>query len=250
MKNLTDYFLSKLFPDMKQIMYTPKTKYLTNNIRFKNVLIYGKPGSGKTELVRAIDERAVLKYGKENVNASVSYNGDLDLLIEYGLDDKPVQILFADNVTLVKPKKEALQNFFKIRHYYRMLTGRSNGLILSFLAAHRFHGVNISLRTDLDFLIVRNSPTNPWDNNIIKRFIGNLGIHIMEIIEEERETRRDLYKFSMFYSKTKTGLLELPLAKENYLKVLDVYSIPSTVIPVKVGRDNVKVSPASVGLRL
>jgi len=239
MKNLTDYFLGKLFPDLEQILYTPETSYPTNNIIHRNVVIYGKPGSGKTEAVRACVEKAVEKYGREKVNSSLARNGELGLLLESGMDDKPVQILFADNVTLVKPKKVDIQNFFKIRHYYRMLTGSNNALLVTFLAAHRFHGMDISLRTDFDLLLARSSPTNPWDNNIIKRFIGDEGISLMEVLEEERETRRKLYRFSMFYSKRKKGLLELPLARKNYLQELDEYHLPEAVLKSSLFEGNV-----------
>jgi len=224
LRNNTDYFLSKLFPDMSLIKYTPETEYETNNVIYKNVILYGKQFSGKTETVRAIVEKAIEKYGMENVNACVVQSGELELLIELGLNKKPIQLLFCDNLTLVKPPKQVIQNFFKIRHYYRMLTGNNNGLIITFLAAHRFHGIHIALRTDFDFLIARNSPTNPWDYNIMKRFIGEEGISIMEVLEEERFTKRDLFRFSVFYSRRKRGILELPLARKNYLKLLD-YSI-------------------------
>lgn len=236
---------------MEQIAYKPDTTYLTNNIIHRNVVIYGKPGSGKTEVVRACTEKAIEQYGAKNVNASLVHNGELNVLMEYGLDNKPVQLLFADNVTLVKPKKVDIQNFFKIRHYYRMLTGKCNALIVTFLAAHRFHGINISLRTDFDLLLARNSPTNPWDHNIMKRFLGEDGISLMEVLEEERESRRNLYRFSVFYSKREKGLLELSLARRNYLKELDSYTLPSSIVPTNNRRNvyNGNVSAAGLGLR-
>jgi len=229
---------------MDLILYTPRTSYLTNNVIFKTILLYGKPGSGKTELGRALVEKAVEKYGQKNVHASITHNGDLTTLLELGLDEeKLVQILFADNVTLVRPKKVEIQNFFKLRHYYRMLTGKNNGLIISILGAHRFHGVDISLRTDLDFLIARNSPTNPWDLAIMRRFLGDTGISIMEVLEEERITNKELFKFSVFYTKRAVGILELPLAKENYFKELDTYYYPTTT-----GVYHGKISTASFRL--
>jgi len=250
MKNLTSYFLDKLFPPLERIMYTPRTNYLTNNIIHKNVVVYGKPGSGKTETIRAIAERAVAKYGPDNVNASMVYNGELELLLEYGLDDRLIQLLFADNVTLVKPRKVDIQNFFKIRHYFRMLTGKNNGLIITFLAAHRFYGIDISLRTNFDLLIARNSPTNPWDYNIMKRFLGEEGISLMEVLEEERETRRNLYKYSVFYSKRRRGVLELPLAQVNYLRPIDNYTLPRVPVLLKEDVYNGNLPSANIGLRL
>jgi len=252
LNNLTDYFLAKLFPPIEQIMYSPSTSFKTNNVIWKSVVIYGKPGSGKTELVRSLVERAVQKYGQENVNANMTQLGNLALLMKYGLNAQLVQILFADNITLVKPKKEVIKNFYCLRHYYQMLTGKNHGLIIAILAAHRFHSVNVNLR-DADFLIARNSPTSPWDNSIMKRYLGQEGINLLEILEEERMKNRKLWKFSVFYTKRKQGVLELPLATENFLNELDTYKYieSSKKKEVKLrGILNGLVSPSIAGLRL
>jgi hypothetical protein len=210
---------------MKKITYTPSTKYISNSIIFKSVLLYGHQGIGKTEKVRSFVEKAVKKYGRKNVNARYITRGDyLPYLIKYGLDNKLIQILFCDNATLSRIPRDTLEDYFNIRHIWYNRTKRPYGYILSFLACHRFHGVNTELRTDNDVIIFMNAPTNPFDYSIVKRYIGEEGIARLEYFEKERNRRLNskYKKYSIFWSRGQIGLYISRLAKENYLKEVSI----------------------------
>lgn len=216
--NRTDSFLSFLFPEQKQIEYMPMVDYDINSIIMQVVELYGKQGSGKTEFVRRTTELAVEKYGIENVNCVFSNHGSLHYLQRYALDDKMIQILFCDNLTLKKVSKQALADFFEIRHIWKARTGRSIGYILVFLGVHRFHGSPVELRTNLDALVCKNSPSSPFDFNVIKKFISANGVKDMEMLERERKNDPSLKRFSVFWRKGERGLLSLRMAKCNYME--------------------------------
>lgn len=65
-----------------------------NNIIFKNLLIYGFPGSGKTTLANSLAGEAIDRYGKKRVNARISESGDMFSLLSRSLLPVPINILF------------------------------------------------------------------------------------------------------------------------------------------------------------
>jgi len=214
-------FFNYIFPDSNKILYTPKVSYDTNNILFSSGVVYGSIGSGKSELFRSITEKAVKKYGIENVNSSLTYK-NLRKLIRFGTKETLINLLMCDDITLSKIKEEILQEYFFIRHYHKKVFNVNNGYILSILGVHRFHGIkNPELRTNLDFLIVKSLPTNPYDYSILKKFIGKEGIKTLTIIEEKIKENIENKRFSLYWLKNgKIGILELPLATHNYINIL------------------------------
>jgi len=218
LQDKTTYFYSFIFPDIDKITYVPKVNYFTNSIKFKNIVIYAKQGEGKTEVVRKLVEEAVKKYGEENVNAVVSEEGDLESLMNYGLNHKLVNILFCDNATLAKLKDHDIRKYFQIRHKWYNLTKRNYGYILSIIACHRFFSIPLTLRTYIDCSIWRNSATSPFDYNIVRKFINNEGMEFLEGVELAREDNPELNIFSVFSIKRNIGLLLTPLADKNYLE--------------------------------
>uniref|UniRef100_A0A6H1ZZG1 Uncharacterized protein n=1 Tax=viral metagenome TaxID=1070528 RepID=A0A6H1ZZG1_9ZZZZ len=214
-----------LLPSMKHIKFVPKTSYVTNSILFKSVLIYGKIGSGKSEIYRSFVEKAVKKYGIENVNAQYVTKGKyLRYLLEYGLDNKLIQCLFVDDATLSKIPKDVMEDYFRIRHKWYELTNRPYGYILSFIAAHRFYGVHLSLRSDNDTYIFLTSPTSPFDRSVTKKYIGEEGIARLQFFEEQRSKRlNSKYKsYSIFNARGQTGTLIAKLARRSYMSEVRV----------------------------
>jgi len=199
---------------MKEIMTIPSTKYHVNSILFKSVLIYGHQGAGKTEMVRAFTEEAVKRYGQENVNAKwVSKGKYLSSLMDLGLDNKLVQILFCDNATLSRIPNDVLEEYFSIRHKWYEKTQRPYGYILSFISAHRFHGVNLSLRTDNDVIIAMNAPSNPYDRNVIRKYIGSFGIQKLDEWD-----RKNMKGNAVCWTRTDIEMIQVPMASTNYLE--------------------------------
>lgn len=182
-------------------------------------------GIGKTEIVRSFVEKAVKKYGIENVNARYIPKGEyLPYLLKYGLDKKLIQILFTDNATLSRIPDNVIENYFTLRHIWYKKTNRPYGYILSFIAAHRFFGCNKCLRTDNDVYIFLNSPTSPFDVSITKRYLGEEGIARLEYYEKERNKRiNSKYKqYSLFNARGQVGIHISKLAKENYLEEVSI----------------------------
>jgi len=220
LRDITEEFYSYIFPNISKIVNNPITPYDSemNHIKLKVILLYAKQGVGKTETVRAIVEKGVEKYGLNYVNASSVEEGQLRLLLEYGLNDKLINILFCDNITLAKVNNSTIRQFFKIRHYWKQLTNRNYGYLLAILATHRIHATPLELRTNLDAIIFRNAPTSPWDRSVVKKFIGEEATEYLDYLDIAREENEDLYKISIVNFHKSTGLLITPLATANYLK--------------------------------
>jgi len=221
--DVTRTFYKFIFPSKKRILYTPKTKYETNNVIFKNIILFGFQGSGKTLTAMRIVEEAIKKYGIEKVNAIISEEGDLEELIYFGLQNKLVNILFADNLTLRKIKEDVLRDYFRIRHLYYERFKQNVGYILSILSVHRFHGKGcpIELRTNMDGLIVKDTSLNPYDYHFIKRMIGEDLLNILKLISEYKNRNPRYKKYSVFVSKYFRGVVSFPIPKHNYFKRIE-----------------------------
>jgi len=211
-------FFDYIFPSRRDILRRPKVKYDVNNVIFKNIIIFGFQGSGKTVTVNSIAGQAVKKYGPENVNARVSEDGDLGALIRWSLRPTLVNLLFSDNTTLRKLDRQELMDYFRVRHIFKNRFGLSNGYILSIISLHRFHSVPIELRTTIDGILAKNSSMNPYDKNILQRFIGPESLEFLEKITGEAERKPSLKRFSIFKGRNIFGLVSLPIAKKDYLE--------------------------------
>ena len=215
----TKYFLDFIFPDRKIITRVPKVNYEINAIKFKAGAIYGTMGSGKTEIIRSMTEKAVKKYGKENVNCVEC--GTIDNLVTSSLDDKLVQILTVDDITLQRIEKESVNQFFKLRHIWKDQIDRNYGYILAILGTHRFHGIQPpELRTNLDMIIFKNSATSPFDRSIVKKYVTEDGIILLETLEKLRDDNPMFMNQSVFWTRGKVGSLILPMAEDNYIRKL------------------------------
>jgi hypothetical protein len=215
---INEEFFRFILPDKRIITRVPKVNYRCNNIIFKNILIYGFQASGKTTAVNSIASQVVKKYGEENTNCVISESGDLGLLMEKGLQPKLVNLLFADNVTLRPLSKETLMNYFRIRHIFRNRFDLDNGYILSIISLHRFFSIPIELRTTIDGILIKDSSINPYDRSVLRRFVGQDYIDFLEQIAKERDERPELKQYSIFIARGLTGVISLPMVRENYLK--------------------------------
>jgi len=224
LEDKTEYFYTQIFPKLESIVNTPKRNYPMNSIDFRNIVLFGTPASGKTETVRKIVEEAVKFYGKENVNATKCKSGELQGLLELGLDKKLIQILFADDIMLEKPDRYLIARFFSIRHAWLALTKRNYGLIVGILATHRFHNILPALRTVFDALICREAPDNKYDSIAIKNYIGEEAIDYLREVKRKRRKNKEFMRYSVVYSDKRVGILDTPLADSNYLSDL-IYPI-------------------------
>jgi len=170
--------------------------------------------------MRSIVEQAIEYYGEDNVNPVISRDGDIVELLEYGMDDKLIQILLCDDASLRGFTDVEIRKYFKARHLYKALSGNSNGYILTIFNVHRFHSLKTELRTNIDVAIWRTPPTNPYDNSIVKMFVGKEGIEDLSYVESLRMDNPEWNAVSVFTTRLQRGLLLLPMAEQNHIKEL------------------------------
>jgi len=187
-------------------------------IIYYNVLVDGSQGSGKTKCAEAIVEEAVKIYGEHNVNA-VKSRKNLKLLLDNGINNKPIQILFADDLTLSKVNLKELENFYNVRHLLEE-KGRDTGLIITIIALHDFFAIPKHLRSFFNFLIVCNPPTNQYDRKFISNYIGIDNLKLLEKIYRSRKEDVKYYGYKIFWSLGLVGILYTPLAKKDYFRTV------------------------------
>jgi len=223
-ENKTDLFLQKAFPSVDRIMYSPDVLYETNDIMLQIMLQYGHGGSGKTGTSKSIVEQAVKIYGEDNVNASISPNGNLRHMMSKGLNDKLVQILILDDITLTEIPTYVLQDFFRIRHIWKDRSNVDNGYILVMFNCHRYHGIDVNLRTNIDIILWKSPPTSPYDQTVMKKYVGDEGLEVLQEIEEYRLEDPKWNSVGVFNTRTDTGILELDLPENDYTR--NILNIP------------------------
>lgn len=160
--------------------------------------------------------KLVEKYGEENVNACYS-KADLGRLLKH-TEDKLVNFLFLDDLTLAKVKQKDLADYFSIRHIINRNNRRDHGLALTVLGLHRFYGCDPSIRTNFDFLMFRSAPTNKFDRNFTKGYIKENGIKTLEKLELERNKDRKQYDITIMWLKGKgSGFISTPIPDSDCL---------------------------------
>jgi len=229
LKFRNDRFFEIIFLSKERICYSLdiQSNYEPNYVIAQNVVQYGKIGSGKTETIRSIVEKAVEYYGEDNVNAVVNTSGSPYKILSDGIDNKLVQILIFDDATVESIDKSFLKKYFRIRHLYKDKTGNKNGYIITIFNTHRFHTLQKEIRSSIDIGIWRSSPTSPYDQSIIRKFVGDDGIEDLNILEEYSFRDPNWNSISLFTSRKSKGLIKLDLAKKNYI----------TDISTKTGKD-------------
>jgi hypothetical protein len=213
---INNEFLKEVLVSKKAIHRASETA-IESPILFKSLVIFGAPGSGKTGLANYIAREAIKYYGAENVNARYVKHGEVGFLIRFGVERKLVNILFIDNLTLVKVNPATLQSYFNIRHH-QIFDFQKEGYVLSIVAIHRFHGCPVEVRTVMDGLIVLDSTMNPYDRNVLKQFVGEDTLKFMDQIAGKKQEDPEYKSIAYYKSKSLEGWLKIPLIKELYMK--------------------------------
>ncbi|MBS7623938.1 AAA family ATPase [Candidatus Bathyarchaeota archaeon] len=210
-----------------------------NNIFHRHILIHGAMGSGKTETAKTIVQNLQLVYGSENVHAAWAESSINDLFQQ--IRPTPVNILVAEDLTLRKHDPEALNRFFRVRHLVKELTGRNTGLVVTVVTAHRLHGLDKELRCDIDLLLAKSIPKNPWDYEILSRFFGE---QLLEEFENMKLNGADEGLTLWYVSPVRRGIIHLPLS--GTLRTLTVKKL--TPVELKVTPEPVK--PVTPNIRM
>src|SRR5712691_8423583 len=195
-----DTILDGLIPDP-----LPESGGKDNAIHHLNIIIFGKPNTGKTTLAESIAQALARRYGQENVRALRSTR-DLPALFE-NLDKlfkrfrKPPKavVLFADDMTkalkklsgtvAVKDSNGQVQKMKKVDYWLDkwydirgelFKRGMRQGIVIMVAALHRFYGGDIDLRADADLLLVRSTGTpGTFDANKVERMLGPVVYYAM-----------------------------------------------------------------------
>src|SRR5712664_2795877 len=226
-----DTILDGLIPDP-----LPESSGKDNAIHHLNIIIFGKPNTGKTTLSESIAEALARRYGQENVRA-LRATRDLPALFE-NLDKlfkrfrRPPKavVLFADDMTkalkklsgtvAVKDSNGQVQKMKKVDYWLDkwydirgelLKRGMRQGLVIMVAALHRFYGGDIDLRADADLLLVRSTGTpGTFDANKVERMLGPVVYYAMRQHEVDALRDRKELAWTAYVAKTGSGVFRVP----------------------------------------
>ena len=204
------------FKDYREVLSVLFPPLLPKNVLWRSCIIIGAPGSGKTETMKKIVEFGVERYGgEERVNA---VEGNLYDVLYWGIDLRPVQILCCDDFTLWRFPDKVKRDYFRVRHIYEKVTGRSYGLIVTILVTHRLHEIEKVFRHDVDLMIWKSVPSNPYDYNLAHRLLGEQVIRELRRHYRCRVVNTKSYGYAGWHSYGESGITYFPRARVNYLQ--------------------------------
>ena len=219
----------------------PESSGKDNAIHHLNVIIFGKPNTGKTTLAESIAQALARRYGAKNVKA-LRATRDLPALFQnidkiFGRFRKPPRaiVLFADDMTKALKKlsgtiavKDAKGQEEKMRRIDYWLDkwydirgelfkrGMHQGLVVMVAALHRFYGGDIDLRADADLLLVRSTGTpGTFDAQKVEKMLGPVVYYAMRQHEVDALRDRKELAWTAYVAKTGSGVFRVPRPSMN-----------------------------------
>jgi ATPase family protein associated with various cellular activities (AAA) len=226
-----DTILDGLIPDP-----LPESGGKDNAIHHLNIIIFGKPNTGKTTLAESIAEALARRYGQRNVKA-LRATRDLPGLFQnidklFGRFRKPPKaiLLFADDMTkalrklsgtvAVKNSNGQLEKMRRIDYWLDkwydirgelFKRGMRQGLVVMVAGLHRFYGGDVDLRADADLLLVRSTGTpGTFDANKVEKMLGPVVYYAMRQHEVDALRDRKELAWTAFVAKTGSGVFRVP----------------------------------------
>ena len=226
-----DTILDGLIPDP-----LPESGGKDNAIHHLNIIIFGKPNTGKTTLAESITQALARRYGQRNVKA-LRATRDLPALFQnidklFGRFRKPPKaiLLFADDMTKalkklsgtveVKSSNGQLEKMRRIDYWLDkwydirgelFKRGMRQGLVVMVAGLHRFYGGDIDLRADADLLLVRSTGTpGTFDANKVEKMLGSVVYYAMRQHEVDALRDRKELAWTAFVAKTGSGVFRVP----------------------------------------
>lgn len=214
----------------------PESSGKDNAIHHLNIIIFGKPNTGKTTLAESIAQALARRYGQTNVKALRSTR-DLPALFQnlprlFGRFRKQPKaiLLFADDMTKALKKlsgtvtvRNSLGHEEKMRKVDYWLDkwydirgelfrhGMRQGLVVMVAGLHRFYGGDIDLRADADLLLVRSTGTpGTFDAQKVERMLGPTVYFAMRQHEVDALRDRKELSWTAFVAKTGSGVFRVP----------------------------------------
>lgn len=204
--------LAQLFPPMDIIMNAPLADD-GNAIVQITAILYARPGGGKTTTVKWLVKEAKKFYGEDNVSACWA-KGDMKLLLKGGFEKLPINILVGEDMTNYPFGQWEKWAFFNIRHLMKEATGLSRGLCLILLDVHDIYRIPKEFRLDSDITILKNCPSNDYEEGFYTRKIGREMIDFLKENEDKWIKDLSLKRFGAWYSHASKGYLEAEFIKE------------------------------------
>src|SRR5205809_3145675 len=226
-----DTILDGLIPDP-----LPESGGKDNAIHHLNIIIFGKPNTGKTTLAESITQALARRYGQRNVKA-LRATRDLPALFQnidklFGRFRKPPRAIlrFADGMTKalrklsgtveVKNSNGQLEKMRRIDYWlYKWYDirgelfkrGMRQGLVVMVAGLHRFYGGDIDLQADADLLLVRSTGTpGTFDANRVEKMLGQVVYYAMRQHEVDALRDRKELAWTAFVAKTGSGVFRVP----------------------------------------
>jgi hypothetical protein len=206
-------------PNLDVIRQQPIVPYPINSIRWDNCLVYGRPASEKTELMRLIAEQAASRYGPD-IMAARNVGHYMDRFLSMPVfDKKPIQLFLFDDLTGIRLKPQQITSWFELRHSMYDKVG-STGLLFTMLATHEYFSIPKYLRQGISCLFVKSlpNPANTYDYAWLKRVIGEDGLAFLSKMEYAKMFNSIERHFAVFKFLDITGYVETPMATKDFLQ--------------------------------
>ena len=209
-----------------------------NAITKRNITIFGAQETGKSHTARFIASK-VLEYYDKPVYA-IRHPDNLLGLLDSLSPDHEVQVIFGEDLTSalkmikIREQQTIAKDWFRIRHKMKEKTGKPYGLIIAILGLHRFHGAPPAFTTENDLMIFKSVPTNPYDFNVINRFIGDEGIRFLQMVEQERVHNVYWMGYGVWWHRGEIGVWYNPRAEKDPFILLETpkEAIEKVKVPV------------------
>ena len=179
--NATDLFL-KHIPKPEELR-RPQFEW-QNAIEYRNILVIGDQGSGKTTIDQALAYSLAQRYRAARYCAAIEHGGIAGLLIDCTRYTADAYMLVGADLTLARIPRRLGQAFFEVRHLIQQFTGLRRGIVLTSLESHTMFGIEKNLRTSMTMIFVKTVPTNPYDRSLLKRYIDPKLLDHFEMVSE------------------------------------------------------------------
>jgi hypothetical protein len=160
-----------------------------NAIEYRNILVIGDQGSGKTTIDQALGFALAQRYANARYYAAMEHGGIAGLLNDCMRYTADAYMLVGSDLTLAKIPKPIIQAWFEVRHLIHQATGLRRGIVVTSLEGHTLFGIEKNLRTSTAMMFLKSVPTNPYDRSLLKRYFDS---KLLEQFERVRETSPEL----------------------------------------------------------